>query len=220
MHGEASRFDDKRLKILKRGDTLIICGDFGFIWEGTKKERKVLRSISHNRFNIAFVDGTHENFDLLERYPVISWNGGSVHKIASNIFHLRRGELYNIEGKTIFTMGGGESKDADLRAMKGEKYWEQECPSMEEMQRGVDRLYDAGLKVDYIITHEPPSRVKKLLDENCGFNQATAFFDELVKECRFRHWFFGSMHKDIRVSSAHTSVFESIVPIDDPGTRY
>ena len=117
-------------------------------------------------------------------------------------------------------MGGGESKDVELRALKAEKYWEQECPSMEEMQQGVDNLYNVNLSVDYIITHEPPSQVRKLLDENSGFNPATAFFDELTKECKFKHWYFGSTHQDIRVSSAHTSVYESIIQIDDPGTRY
>lgn len=220
MHVEASRFEDKRLKMLKRGDTLIICGDFGFIWDGSSKEKKQLRKLSHRRFNIVFVDGTHENFDLLYRYPVVQWNGGRVHKIASNIFHLCRGETFEIEGKTIFAMGGGESGDVELRKLKGEKYWEQECPAMEEMQLGVDNLYDLNLTVDYIITHEPPSRIKRLLDENCGFNPATAFFDELVKECKFKHWYFGSAHQDKRISSAHTAVYESIIPIDRPGTRY
>ena len=35
-HGDASRFDDPRLKNLKQGDTLIVCGDFGFLWNGSK----------------------------------------------------------------------------------------------------------------------------------------------------------------------------------------
>ena len=32
MHGDASRFSDPRLKKLKKGDTLLVCGDFGFLW--------------------------------------------------------------------------------------------------------------------------------------------------------------------------------------------
>lgn len=219
MHGDITRFDDKRLRTLKRKDVLIVCGDFGFIWNGGSKEKKLLRSISRRKFTTVFVDGTHENFDLLYRYPTAQWNGGNVHKIASNLYHLCRGEIYNIDGTTIFTMGGGESKDTELRQLKGEKWWEEECPTVAEMQYGAENLYKHDLKVDYIITHEPPSKIRRLLDERCGFNQATAFFDELVKECAFKHWFFGSTHQDVRVSSAHTSVFESIVPINQPEVR-
>ena len=31
IHGDLSRFKDKRIKKLKKGDTLIVCGDFGFM---------------------------------------------------------------------------------------------------------------------------------------------------------------------------------------------
>ena len=36
MHGEWERFGDKALKKLKKGDTLIVCGDFGFVWDNSK----------------------------------------------------------------------------------------------------------------------------------------------------------------------------------------
>ena len=39
MHADFSRFKNKKLKRLKKGDYLIICGDFGFIWDGSKKEK-------------------------------------------------------------------------------------------------------------------------------------------------------------------------------------
>ena len=41
MHGDQNRFNTKEIKQLQPGDTLIICGDFGFIWNGSKKERKL-----------------------------------------------------------------------------------------------------------------------------------------------------------------------------------
>ena len=31
MHGDQSRFNTKEIKALQPGDTLIICGDFGFV---------------------------------------------------------------------------------------------------------------------------------------------------------------------------------------------
>lgn len=38
-HGGMERFQSKEAKQLKKGDTLIICGDFGFIWDGPKGKR-------------------------------------------------------------------------------------------------------------------------------------------------------------------------------------
>lgn len=39
LHGDLERFKSKEMKKLKKGDTLIVCGDFGFLWDGSKKEQ-------------------------------------------------------------------------------------------------------------------------------------------------------------------------------------
>jgi hypothetical protein len=41
-----------------------------------------------------------------------------------------RGEVYNIEGNSIFVMGGGYSLDKDFRT-EGVSWWPQEMPSEE-----------------------------------------------------------------------------------------
>ena len=115
MHGDASRFSDPRLKKLKKGDTLLVCGDFGFLWNGSKAEQKLLKQIGSKKYNVCFLDGTHENFELLKSYDVIEWNGGKARQIYKNLYHLMRGQIYEIEGLKIFTMGGGESPDIDIR---------------------------------------------------------------------------------------------------------
>ena len=35
-HGEADRLSPSKLRALKAGDTLIVCGDFGFLWDDSK----------------------------------------------------------------------------------------------------------------------------------------------------------------------------------------
>lgn len=74
-----------------------------------KKRTKILKQLGKRKYNICFIDGTHENFSLLNGYGVSEWNGGKVHKIYDNLYHLMRGQIYNIDGKSVFTMGGGES---------------------------------------------------------------------------------------------------------------
>ena len=88
MHGEFSRFKNKKIKKLKENDTLIICGDFGFIWDGSRHENSVLNKIGNMPFNVAFIDGCHENFELLSEYEVIDWNGGKAQLISGNLVHL------------------------------------------------------------------------------------------------------------------------------------
>lgn len=61
-----SVFSAKALRKLKKGDTLICCGDFGFLWEGGKAEERALKKIGRFPFTTLFVDGAHENHEALQ----------------------------------------------------------------------------------------------------------------------------------------------------------
>ena len=63
-----------------------------------------------------------------------------------------RGQVFEIEGKTIFTFGGATSIDRDFRR-EGRSWWAQELPTYEELDVGIATLKRYGNKVDYIITH-------------------------------------------------------------------
>ena len=76
-HGDYERFTSSALKKLKKGDTLFICGDFGFIWDGSKNEEKMLKKIGKLKYNVCFIDGTHENFERLRSYEVSEFKGGN-----------------------------------------------------------------------------------------------------------------------------------------------
>ena len=58
-------------------------------------------------FTVLFVSGNHENFDLLKVLPTEEWHGGKVQFIRPHVIHLLRGQVFEIEGYTFFTMGGG-----------------------------------------------------------------------------------------------------------------
>lgn len=213
-HGIASRFDDPRLKKLGRGDTLIVCGDFGFIWNGSKEEMSVLKKLSKKKYNICFVDGTHENFEMLSKLKIKKWNGGKVHHIAANIFHLMRGQVFNIEGTKIFTMGGGESPDIDIR-FEMNTWSDMEIPTRDELVEGVDNLQKYGGKVDLIITHEPPAKIKDFLMLHTGSDASitaiNTYLEDVSRICEFSHWYFGSLHLDKFISTTHISVFNNII---------
>ena len=50
LHGDITRFRSPALKKLRRGDALIITGDFGCIWDGSKKEKKMLKKLGKKKW--------------------------------------------------------------------------------------------------------------------------------------------------------------------------
>ena len=48
---------------------LIVAGDFGFPWDGSKSDEWWLNWIEDLPFSVAFCDGNHVNFPLLYQYP-------------------------------------------------------------------------------------------------------------------------------------------------------
>lgn len=214
-HGDIKRFSSSALKGLTENDTIIVCGDFGFIWDNSREEQSKLKKLAKKKYTICFVDGTHENFERLMQYRECEFKGGKAHKIADNIYHLMRGQIFTIEGRQIFTMGGGESPDIDYR-FDNDTWSKYEIPSAEELKEGAENLEKYKCRVDAIITHEPPVQIKSFLnlqDENeslkvTGLN---TYLQELGKSCKFDKWFFGSMHMDKFVSNSYVAMFRNVI---------
>ena len=216
-HGEKERLSSTRLRALKSGDTLIVCGDFGFLWNGDKAEQRFLKQLGKRKYNICFLDGTHENFELLKNYEISEWNGGKVQKIYGNLYHLLRGQVFHIDGMSVFTMGGGESPEIDIRTER-ESWSREEIPTRAELLEGAEALQKEDYHVDLVVTHEPPLRIKGFLQlkdyESLRVTALNAYFEELSDSCTFDKWYFGSMHIDKHISSTHTAVFRHVLRAD------
>lgn len=218
LHGDETRLYDKQWFKLKSGDTLIICGDFGFLWDDGKKEKSVIKYLGSRKYTVCFVDGTHDNFDMINSCRETIWKGGRVHRISGNLFHLMRGQIFNIEGNTVFTFGGGDSDDKDIRMEMG-NWWKDELPTAAQMSEGAQNLDNIGLKVDYIITHEPPSLVKSSMLLKYGVTDKISiingYLEEINRSCKFKHWYFGAMHEDRLVTPKHSAMFKNIVALGE-----
>ncbi len=201
MHGEFERFENRKLRRLTDKDCLIICGDFGFVWNDSQKEKALLNKIGSKRFKTLFVDGTHENFDLLDRYPVTELYGGKVRQISGNLYHLMRGEIYTIEDKTFFTFGGGESQDKEFRKENG-TWWKQEQPTAEEIAYAKQNLEKYHFTVDYIITHQPSINDTRMMKRHCTVNPLSSFLEELTHTVSYQRWYFGSLHRNKKLRLA------------------
>ena len=213
VHGDVGRFKSKAAKRLRKGDTLLVCGDFGFVWDGSPKEQRTLKWLGKRPYHILFLDGTHDNLDLLAGYPEVELFGGRARQVSGNCYYLPRGGIYTIESDVVFVMGGGESGDMDAR-IEGKTWWPQELPSLEELDRARRALAARQNVVDYIVTHEPSSIVSGFLDmDTSRQNQLCAFLDEISRTVRYKHWFFGSCHLDKVIPPRHHAVYQEILPL-------
>lgn len=215
LHGDLSRFKEKSMKRLKPGDTLLVCGDFGFIWDGGKEEKAALKYLSKLKYNILFVEGLNENFDLLEEYPTEEYCGGMVHTIAPNIRHLCRGEIFTVEDTTIFAFGGGDPVE-DLEEMTPQRAHDLRLPVLEQTDQALNRLALWGDKVDLILTHDAPGRIKQFMNLNekdtaLGFLHQ--FLQRISQLVDFRMWYFGRYHKDKAIPPRYRAVFTDLVPV-------
>ncbi|WP_040196310.1 metallophosphoesterase [Candidatus Soleaferrea massiliensis] len=213
FHGDIERFKDHKLKKLKKGDTLIICGDFGFLWDGSKKEKQTLKWIGKRPYQVLFVDGTHDNQDLLKSYEPEEFCGGKARRISGGLWHLMRGNVYTIEDRKIFAFGGGETRDTDIYE-HSDYWWFDELPTVDEIDYARSCLQKHDNQIDYIVTHDAPGVIKAFInmDDN-HFNHLHTFFDEVNKNCDFKMWFFGLYHMDKKIPPSHTALFWKVYPL-------
>ena len=220
---------------LTKEDYIIICGDFGLCWAKDKTFEYHCKNFAEKPYTILWVQGNHENYDLLRNYPISQWHGGLVQAIHPSVLHLMRGQLYNICGKRIFTMGGASSHDIrdgilepdnpdyerKLRQLNAagalfrvnhRSWWKEELPSVDEYETARKTLNQAGWDVDYIITHCCPSSVQDTFSR--GFYQRDAltdFFDEIQERCQFKYWFFGHYHENMVVEKEFVMLYNQII---------
>lgn len=200
LHGDINRFSDDFLPNQSEWtekDYLIVCGDFGFIFFDDEREKERLDLLEQKPYTILWVDGNHENFNAIFRYPVEIWHGGKVRRIRRNIIHLMRGQCFDIEGKKFFTMGGAYSVDR-YRRIKDISYWDAEIPNSEEYSEASETILKNGKKFDYIITHTAPKEIIIRLGYYPDFHdmELTGFLEWIMYTCDFRSWFFGHFHED------------------------
>lgn len=199
---------------LTKQDYVIVCGDFGGIWDGEKHDAECLRDLEDRSFTTLFIDGNHENFDLLNAFPMESWNGGKIHRINDSVLHLMRGQIFQLENKTFFTMGGGNSIDKEYR-LPGRSWWSQEMPSEVEYDEARKNLKLHGNKVDYIITHAAPENLMcQFHPQHDDERELNLFLQGVMDMVEYRHWYFAHLHEDRIMDDKHRGLYHDVLLLD------
>ena len=239
-HGDFQRFTTRNfppLKEMDRNDCVIICGDHGGVWAGEQADGHKLDWLEAKPFTTLFVDGNHENFDLLNAYPEHEWHGGRVHVVRPHVLHLMRGQVFDIGGLTWFTMGGAASHDIEdgildpaapdferrywmLRRMNarfrvlGRSWWPEEMPSEAEYAEAVANLERAGWCVDCVLTHCAPTSIAQRMNRHYQPDKLTDFLETVRQRCRFSQWFCGHYHVNQVIDERFVIQWEQISKIE------
>ena len=214
-HGDIDRFKHGKLRWLGKRDTVVVLGDFGFVWDGSKEEQKKLDWLRKRPYTLLFLDGSHENYDLLKQYPTEERFGGKVQALGGNVYHVCRGSVLELEGKKYLCFGGAESQDREDRE-PGVNWWKEEMPSDEEYAFCEENLSACDYKVDYVLTHDAPSRFLDFTALASGENnQLHSFLDKILLKLTYDKWFFGCYHKDTQLSTKSRCVFCDVISMGE-----
>ncbi|MGN0779962.1 MAG: hypothetical protein ACI4MJ_12475 [Aristaeellaceae bacterium] len=202
-HGELSRFEAIGTQYrLTAGDGLIVAGDFGCVFGLGAQDEHKLDALARLPYTILFLDGNHECFPKLCAYPEEIWHGGRVHRLRPNVLHLMRGQVFELDGTSVFTMGGGYSVDRALR-VPGQTWWPEEMPSEAEYAQARENLARHGNRVDVIISHAAPADTMQLFVQTGVLShwaweesQLNCFLEEVRQTVAHERYYFGHIHLD------------------------
>lgn len=192
-------------------DYVIICGDFGLIWsaEMDNEEKYWTKWLNNKNFTTLFVDGNHENFHRLASFPTVPFHGGQAQQISDKIFHLCRGQVYEIQGQKIFTMGGASSHDKQWRK-EYISWWKEELPSYADLDFADKNLEKHDYNVDIVLSHCCSTYLQARLNPTYSTDLLTEYFEYLRGKLTYRHWFFGHYHQDKDVDEKHHCLYQNI----------
>lgn len=193
---------------LNKTDVLIIAGDWGAYFGPSKADKfydKQLRNWYEKQpWTTVVVLGNHEDYNQISHLHKVEKFGSKVFEVSESVFVLQRGMVYTINGKTMWTMGGGLSIDK-LYRKTNINWWEDEMPNWIELDMGIKTLLEVNGKVDYVVTHvAPQSYLKDILGwtykHDPKYNDALSEYLDVIKQYHLKEygmWYCGHYHQDL-----------------------
>lgn len=197
-------------------DFLIILGDGGFVWDGSNSDLYWQKWLEGKPWTTIVIPGNHENYNLLQLYPLVEFNGAAAREINSKLFYIERGYIMELEGLKFFCMGGAQSHDMAYRT-EGKSWWKEELPNSTEFARGIDTLSQEGINfsIDYLLTHCAGTHIAHKMGYYSQ-DYLTNYLYYLEKEynLQFKHNYFGHYHRDEQIDDLHTCLYNKIIKLE------
>lgn len=136
-------------------DTILHVGDFGYNYGSTDAysfEKPLHEALQKNDVKLVWIDGNHENHEMLRDAPRLS-NGFVQTGKRGNIFYAPRGQRWTWSGRDFGALGGAWSPNGERLKEGLTVFKDLEQPTWDDL----GKLGDSPL--DYLITHDAPERV-------------------------------------------------------------
>lgn len=210
IHGKFDEILSFRDKMqLNKQDSIIILGDAGICWRKDKKDMNYYIKEWEEYEDtpmLYFIDGNHENFDILKSLTIDDGEG----IISKHIHWLTRGIVKEFNGKKCLFIGGAESLDK-LRRTEHLSWWADESITDKDI-----KLIDVD-KYDYVFTHTCPRSIlneyqtlicDSMFDQD-EIDHTSEDKLELVKNfIEYNQWWFGHFHKNIRLDNNFMCLYD------------
>ena len=202
----------------------------------TADQKEIFNRLNNLPFTILFIEGNHDNYDMLNNLEIKEWNNGNVQFIRNNIIHLMRGQVFIINDKKFFTFGGAKSQDIkdgildmdDINYIDKLKFykktnkmfrvnhlswWKEELPSEMEIHNALNVLEENDWKVDYIITHDCPINVLHKINSNYKTDILNSFLSMIEESTNYNKWYFGHHHINKNITDKHICLYDKIIKL-------
>jgi len=205
-------------KKMSKNDYVIICGDFGLIWNHTEdgEEKYWKKWLNEKPWTTLFIDGNHENAYRLNKLPKKEMFGSNVGVVSNSIFHLKRGEIYTIQNKKFFCFGGAKSIDT-MDRIEGVSWWREELPSYTEKEYGLTNLEKHNNKVNYIVSHTLPLNLRNEIQNvtylgDKWYDDTCKYLQHIYENIEFEKGFCGHWHVDQELKK-YTVLYSDVIQI-------
>lgn len=135
-------------------------GDFG-LWggpDGAAYLRKVHRELAKHDAMVIVTPGNHENYDMLDKFPV-NEPGFLYRPDVDRIWFAPRGHVWTHNGAYLASLGGAGSIDIRMRTPH-KSWWAQEEITQKDVDALAASIADWGItSVDVMMTHESPAGI-------------------------------------------------------------
>lgn len=136
-----------------------------------------------------------------------------------NILFAKDGEIYNLDNKSVLTIGGAYSVDKEYRLIFGYQWYESEQPSEETKKKILD-IVNKNKDVDIVLSHTCPYKYMPRevflsgIDQSKVDNSTEYFLDEVENKLIYKKWYCGHYHTEKQIGKIEF-MFNTIKKFDD-----
>ena len=189
-------------------DTLIIMGDAGLNYYGDDRDMALKAKVSRLPITLLCIHGNHEmRPDGIASYEESIWHGGKIYVEAAhpNILFAKDGEVFELNGEFAIVIGGAYSVDKYYRLARGHRWFEDEQPSEETMEKVERKLGSLDWRIDTVLSHtcplkyEPTEVFLKGIDQSTVDKRTERWLDTIESKLKYNRWFCGHYHTDKQI---------------------